>query len=38
MIEHVVKETANRFEKIDILVNHSGISWMAAVFEMPDNK
>jgi NAD(P)-dependent dehydrogenase (short-subunit alcohol dehydrogenase family) len=37
-IEHVVKETANRFGKIDILVNNSGISWMAPVLEMPADK
>lgn len=32
---HVVEETKKKFEKIDILVNNSGISWGAPVEEYP---
>jgi NAD(P)-dependent dehydrogenase (short-subunit alcohol dehydrogenase family) len=34
-IQNVVKETLNKFECIDILVNNSGISWGAPSLDMP---
>ena len=35
-IQHVVNETLNRFDTIDILVNNSGASWGAPALEMPN--
>ncbi|MBN6189147.1 SDR family oxidoreductase [Aneurinibacillus sp. BA2021] len=37
-IEHVVKETVTRFGTIDILVNNSGISWVAPALELAADK
>ena len=34
-IQHVVNETLNRFDTIDILVNNSGASWGAPALDMP---
>ena len=34
-IKHVVNETLNRFDTIDILVNNSGASWGAPALDMP---
>jgi NAD(P)-dependent dehydrogenase (short-subunit alcohol dehydrogenase family) len=37
-IDHVVKETVDRFGTVDILVNNSGTSWAAPVLELPADK